>query len=261
MRLVIVALFTVLLPATATAQNRGIFVQAGPLADFLFSASTDYRTDVDPLSSRSSTYSWIDLNGDHRWQPGEEGPLVSSSLSIGLPSALSSKSLVAPGASAALGVFITPSISLRVEGSYQGEHGTETGPGDPSQLIRIEDRQSVSTTDVFVAAGWHQGESRRTTITYLGGMVFRRQRDEAILRYRIADGVLPPVIGLGGAVAGSLGLPDESLSTTSYGAGIMAGLDVAINFSKHLAMVPQIRMVAANHTLSVRPAIAMRWHP
>ena len=198
MRFVIIALFTVLLPATATAQNRGIFVQAGPLADFLFSASTDYRTDVDPLSSRNSTYSWIDLNGDRRWQPGEEGPLVSSSLSIGLPSALRSKSLVAPGASAALGVFITPSISLRVEGSYQGEHGTETDPGDVGQFIRIEDRQSVSTTDVFVAAGWHQGESRRTTITYLGGMVFRRQRDEATLRYRIADGLLPPVIGLGG---------------------------------------------------------------
>ena len=261
MRPVCIALFAALLPAVATAQNRGVFVQAGPLADLLFTSSTDFLTDVGQLSSaNSTTYSWIDLNGDRRFQPGEEGPPVSNTLPIGIPSLSRSKSRVAPGVSAALGVFITPKISLRVEGSYQGEHTTDTDSGDTGQLISIEDRQSTSTTDVIVAAGWHQGESRRTTITYLGGMVFRRQRDEATLHYSISDRILPPQIGLGGSFVGS-NLFDEEFGTTSYSAGVMAGVDATIRLSDHLAVVPQVRMIAANRALSLRPAVSMRWQP
>ncbi len=259
MKLAPVVLFVLFVPVAAVAQNRGIFVQAGPLADFLFAGSTDYGTDANQSSSNQTTFSWIDLNGDRRFQPGEEGPPVPSSLSIAFPS-VGSKSRVAPGASAALGVFITPSISLRVEGSYQGEHVAETDAGEVNQLITIEARQATSTTDVIVAAGWHQGESRRATITYLGGMVFRRQHDESALRYSISERLLPPQLGLGGTIVGS-NLFDEELLTTSYSAGIMAGVDVTIGLSEHFAVVPQVRMVAANRTLNVRPAVSMRWQP
>ena len=262
MKLVSAVLFAVFLPSIAAAQNSGVYIQAGPLADFLFTASADGYP-VSPLSS-NPTYTWNDLNGDRRWQPGEEGSLVSTSLSIGFPSfnTRTSRSRVAPGAAAAIGVFITPSVSLRVEGSFQGEHVTETGTGDLGPSIIFEDRQASSTTDIFVAAGWHQGESRRTTITYLGGMVFRRQREEATLRYMIDVPSLPTQIGLGGRpVSGPLTLFDEEFGATSYSAGVMAGVDVAINLSSHFAVVPQVRMVAANHALSVRPAVSMRWRP
>jgi hypothetical protein len=123
----------------------------------------------------------------------------------------------------------------------------------------------LSTTDIFVAAGWHQGGARRTTITYLGGMVFRRQREDATLRYILAAPTLPPTIGpppvFGRPVLGPITLFDEEFGSTSYGAGVMAGVDVAINLSTHFAVVPQVRMVAANHALSVRPGVAMRWRP
>ena len=106
-----------------------------------------------------------------------------------------------------------------------------------------------------MSAGWHQGESRRVTITYLGGMVFRRQRDEtATFRSaftQIVNGQLTEIP-----------LTDEqTFSSTVYRAGVMAGLDVAINLSQRLAIVPQLRMVTANHDLSVRPAVVMRWRP
>ena len=265
MKATFLALAALLFPAEAIAQNHGIFVQAGPLADILFAATSDSSTTA--VDSSSSTYAWFDLNGDRRWQPGEEiGPLVSSSLSLGFPAinGARSKARVTPGAVAALGVFLTPSISLRVEGSYQGEHVSELDDSDLGGLINVEDRQASLMTDIVVAAGWHQGGSRRTTITYLGGMVFRRQREEAALRYSISDR-LPPQLGLGGTivggVTGGLGLPNDEFSATSYSAGVMTGVDVTIGFSKHLAVVPQVRMVAANHSWSVRPAIAMRWHP
>jgi hypothetical protein len=262
MKLVSAALFAVLLPTVAAAQNSGVYIQAGPLADFLFTANAgDFP--VSPLSTSSPSYTWNDLNGDRRWQPGEDGSAVSTSLLIGFPSFVPrSRSRVAPGAAAALGVFITPSVSLRVEGSYQGEHVTETNFSDVRQSITFEDRQATSTTDIFVAAGWHQGESRRTTITYLGGMVFRRQREEAALRYFIGAPTLPSMIGLGGQpVFGPLTLFDEEFGSTSYSAGIMAGVDVSINLSTHFAVVPQVRMVAAGGALSVRPAVSMRWRP
>ena len=261
MQLLRAAFLVLLVPSIAAAQNRGIFIQGGAIADVLFAASADVSPETArSLSAAGTTYEWYDLNGDRRWQPGEE--LSLSRLSIGFPELPQSRSRVTPGGLVALGVFITPSVSLRVEGSFQGEHVTETDHGDLSPLITIEDRQASSMTDVFVAAGWHQGDARRTTITYLGGMVFRRQRDEAVLRYTLSDRVppLPPQLGLGGAVIG-LSLPNFELDSTTYTTGVMAGVDVTINLSQRLAVVPQVRMVAANRTWSLRPGVAMRWRP
>jgi len=262
MKLVSVVVFAVLLPTVAAAQNSGIYIQAGPLADILFTANADgFPVNVSPLSSNPS-FSWTDLNGDRRWQPGEEGSLVSSSLLVGFPSVdiRRSKSRVAPGASAAVGVFITPSVSLRLEGSFQGEHVATSETGDVGQLLSIVDRQATTVTDLFVAAGWHQGGARRTTITYLAGMVFRRQREEATFAYRYSPRILAPQIGLGQSLVGPLTYEDH-FSATSYGAGVMAGVDVSISLSTHFAVVPQVRMVAASHALSVRPAVSMRWRP
>jgi len=261
MKLVSAALFAVLLPTFAAAQNSGVFIQAGPLADVLFAPSADGSpTNVGSLSSSNPSYLWNDLNGDRLWQPGEES---TAAFPIGLSTQRTSKARLAPGGAVAVGVFITPSVSLRLEGSFQGEHVTEDELGDSS--LGIVDRQASSVTDLFVAAGWHQGGSRRTTITYLAGMVFRRQREEVTLSYTysIPPRILPttpgqPVLGL--PAAGPVTI-DEEFSATSYSPGIMAGVDVAFQFSTHLAVVPQVRLVAANQTLSVRPAIAMRWHP
>src|SRR5829696_2466094 len=101
MRLVSVALFAVLLPAIAAAQNSGVYIQAGPLADILFTSSPDgFPVEIRPLSDTSIGFPSLDIRR--------------------------TKSRVAPGASAAIGVFITPSVSVRLEGSYQRERVTET---------------------------------------------------------------------------------------------------------------------------------------
>jgi hypothetical protein len=111
-----------------------------------------------------------------------------------------------------------------------------------------------------VAAGWHQGESRRASITYIAGMVFRRQRNETRLEYTYSPRVVPPVSSQPPIPGGPLQFDDE-FSATSYSAGVMAGVDVAINLSAQFAVVPQLRMVAAGNALSLRPAVVMRWRP
>ena len=247
MKLVSIVLFAVFVPAVAAAQNRGIYIQAGPVADILFSPSVDdFPVGGGPRLTASPS------------QPG--GPSSTAWLSIGFPSfdRVTSRSRVSPGAAAALGVFITPSVSLRVEGSHQGEH-TITNTSEVAPVLSIVDRQSVSATDLFVAAGWHQGESRRASITYLAGMVFRRQHDEASVEYNFSPRMLPPTIGQPSFPSG---FPSNAeFGATTYHAGIMAGVDVAITFSTHFALVPQLRMVAAANALSVRPAVSVRWQP
>jgi hypothetical protein len=247
MKLVSAALFAVLLPTIAAAQNSGVYIQAGPLADILFTGSADGFPVMPASTSSSPTFVWDDS--------------VSSSLSIGLPSVnRRAQSRVAPGASAAVGVFITPSASLRLEGSFQGERVTTTDTGTP--VLSIANRQATAVSDILIAAGWHQGGARRTTITYLAGMVFRRQHEEASFTYTYLPRILPLPIGqpVFPPAVGPTSFSDE-FGATTYSAGIMAGVDVTFTFSTHLAVVPQLRMVAANHELSVRPGISLQWRP
>jgi hypothetical protein len=163
-----------------------------------------------------------------------------------------------PGVSGAIGVFITPSISLRAEGSFQTD---ETRNDDTTALFGLESRESTSITDVIVAAGWHQGGSRRLTITYLAGMVFRRQHQDTELTYSFPglSRVLDPrtFVGLPLTIA-----PGEfEFGSTTYSAGVAAGIDVGLRLSEHFAVVPQFRLIAANSAWSVRPAVAVRWQP
>lgn len=251
MKLLCAALLAVLLPSIAAAQNSGIYIQAGPLLDSLFTSGAD-GIQVDGVFGSSATYVWNDLNGDRIWQPGEEGPAIPSRLTS-LETRTLSKSRFAPGASVAVGVFVTPSLSLRLEGSFQGEHVTTTDTSPLTLSAPTETRRAAATTDLFVSAGWHQGGSRRVTIVYLAGMVFRRQHEDTTLIYRsvFTRPPQPPV-------------PmefEETFGSTTYSAGVVAGLDVAWNLSQHFAIVPQVRMVAASHAWSVRPAVVMRWRP
>ena len=119
MRLLCAVMLAVLLPSMAAAQNSGIYIQAGPLLDIRLTSSSDsFPVDARSVIETSTTFTWNDLNGDRIWQPGEEGVPVFG----GLQSLESRRSQerFAPGVSVALGVFVAPSVSLRLEGSFSG---------------------------------------------------------------------------------------------------------------------------------------------
>lgn len=154
-------------------------------------------------------------------------------------------------------MFLSPSISVRLEGSFQGEHVT-TSESTTGGLV-LSSSQATSVTDVIVGAGWHQGGERRTTITYVAGMVFRRRQDEATVAQTVNFPGLPPLIGLDGRPV--ITVNEQTLSRTSYGAGVMAGVDVTIAISTHFAIVPEVRMIAADGDWNIRPGVALRWKP
>ena len=252
MKLLCAAAVLVLCPWEAAAQGGRMFIQAGPLLDGLFTSAVEVMP-IDAGLSSSVTYGWNDLNGDRLWQPGEEtGPIIRGLQELEIQRSLERRFV--PGVSAAVGVFLTPSISLRLEGSFQQEHVFTTEAWPLRLSMPSATRQEVSTSDVLIAAGWHQGESQRVTMTYLAGMVFRRQHDAATLTFQYS--VLPATGGR------PFTLTDEQhFESTLYTAGIVAGVDAAINLSQSIAIVPQFRMVAANRDWNLRPALTLRWRP
>jgi hypothetical protein len=244
-KLVSIALLALLLPAGATAQNRGIFIQGGPVGDVRFAPSAEGS----PGTVSSVSYFWNDINGDGRWQPGEEGaPLPQNSLSQ------SSDERFAPGGSVAVGVFVTPSVSLRLEGSFQGQRDSTTEYGASISTSSVTRRETAH--DYIVSAGWHQGQADRISITYLAGLVFRRYHSNTTQRIQV----------LNPGVSFQSGIPTRATGEvpfvfTSYGAGVMAGVDVTFPLSRGFAVVPQFRMVAADNEWNLRPGVSLQWRP
>jgi hypothetical protein len=239
MKLAAAIVLALAFPTLAAAQHSGIYIQGGPLFDFLTSAGATAYPNISLLAGGGLT--WTDVNP------------VTSILPAG---DLGRSGRWMPGASAAIGVFITPSISLRAEGSFQTD---EIRSDETISRLGLETRESNTITDVIVAAGWHQGGTRRTTITYLAGMVFRRQHQDTAMTYSFpgASRVLDPRM----LTPNPFGTTEIEYSSTLYSAGVAAGVDVGIKVSEHVAVVPQFRLIAANYAWSVRPAVALRWQP
>jgi hypothetical protein len=251
-KLLCAAMAAMLYAPSAAAQNRGIFIQAGPLFDGLFTTTSEA---VPAAVGRSSSlaYSWFDLNGDRRWQPGEEGAPIAGGLPV-IDLARSLERRFVPGVSAAIGVFVTPSVSVRLEGSFQQDHVFTTETTLLTLFTPNASRQAITNTDILVSAAWHQGESRRVSVAYLAGMVFRRQHHDTTLTFQYS--ILPPSGGRPFTVS-----DEQHFESTMYDVGIAAGVDVPINISRSVALVPQFRLVAANHEWHVRPAVTLRWRP
>lgn len=245
MRRVLVGLLAAMWPAAAVAQN-GIYIQAGPAVDVRFLPSTARVTDAD---DQSDTYSWLDLNNDRRWQPGEE---------LALPRSEAPKRY-APGFSIAVGSFISPRVSFRLDAARHQAYVTTTEVGRAGGPIYVHGRQTTTSTDATVVAGWHKPIGRKIAVTYLGGVVFRRQDHERSVAISgpsltvIQQAQLTSVLRTTGV------LPEYDYAT--FSTGIVGGLEAEIGLTKRIALVPHIRLISAENAWNVQPGIAVRWRP
>jgi len=239
MRLLSAALFFLLLPAIAAAQGSGVFIQGGPLVNF--AATPDFGRPSGQIRPVGITSAGL-------------------SLSVGDEVIDESKTRVSAGAALAIGVFVTPSVSLRVEGSFQGAQATDTLATSAQLGTREASHATTKNTDVVIADAWHQRSSRKVSVNYLAGMVFRRQTSGS--SYRSSYPALSTSIVNGRVQQRIETVTDESdYSYAAYAAGIMAGIDVVWRLTDSLALVPQFRMVTATSELALRPAITLRWQP
>jgi hypothetical protein len=235
------AVLVLSIPSLAGAQGRGVFVQAGPLLDILFESSFG--------PEGFATFSAALENSPIIEPPSDEKTNVT-------------RERLAPGASGAIGVFISPSVSLRVEASFHGRHVANSETSSALRFTRSLHQKTVGITDLSIAATWHQGIGRRTNIDYLGGLLFRRQTNEIydqvtypqLFRAEIRDG--RPVL-----VPATTTTLEDRYQSTLYDRGIVAGIDLSIDISEQFSIVPQVRLSAAVGSWNVRPAVSLRWRP
>jgi hypothetical protein len=54
---------------------------------------------------------------------------------------------------------------------------------------------------------------------------------------------------------------EDNFRVVIYDRGIMAGMDLSVNLTDHIAVVPQVRLVSAAYGWNVRPGVSLRWRP
>jgi hypothetical protein len=184
------------------------------------------------------------------------------------------------GGAAAVGTFLGPRVSLRLEASFPGpvdttyssgsgfvftSLGVGTSPmGSVMQLLssRVEEERRERSASVLI--GYHTARRNRVRVGFLAGVAFLWQQQRTVIEQTLPTFPFPVLPTMPGGFPVEVFPPriDRSeTSATSYRAAPAVGLDVDIAMAAHLAVVPQMRVQASGGVLSLRPGIAVRWTP
>jgi len=158
------------------------------------------------------------------------------------------------GGSISAGTFLTPHVTLRIEGALPNRSSlTYSPPGSPLASIlpppTTSIRQEFSGWNIAVLAGYQTSRRDRVQLGYVGGLAFSRQRLETTSTSSSPG--FPPIL-----------LPSTTIQTTTsigYSRGAVVGLDADVSITSHVSVVPQIRAVAFENGINVRPGVAVRW--
>jgi len=239
MRLLSIAALAVFFPSAAAAQNSGIFVQAGPLLDVRFDSSY-------AVGGATASLVGIGVIGGVGGGPPADEQTRTTRERFG------------PGGSAAIGAFVSPAVSLRVETSFHARHTRTSETSSASERTSSRSEDTTGVTDISIAAAWHKDLGRRTSISYIGGIVFRRQKLEGLSRFTYQD--IGLVVRDGRLVQALVDQTnEETYESTYYDRGVLAGIDITVNLTEQFALVPQVRLVAATGSWNLRPAVSLRW--
>lgn len=166
----------------------------------------------------------------------------------------------APGGALALGVYLTPRISVRAEWSLSDtlslDRSSPIYPYLTEDLVfrslpptgLLVPQQTTEERDVkagFALLGYHLG-SGRAQIELLGGIGLVNEHVTTVTAIQLP--VFP-------------GVPNyrSEYSTSAHHAVAVVGADGAVSLTTRAALVPQVRVYALNGALQVRPGLGLRW--
>jgi hypothetical protein len=164
------------------------------------------------------------------------------------------------GPGLAVGTFLGPRVSLRLETAFPGavDSSYQIGSGltfssldgvIQSTSTRVEQETRSCGTSVLV--GYHTSRRGSVRLGFLGGVAFVRERQESTFEQTVPGFVpLLPVRML-----------RTSMTVTNYEPAASVGLDADIAVTSHFAVVPQMRVQAMTGWISLRPGVAVRWTP
>jgi hypothetical protein len=154
------------------------------------------------------------------------------------------------GGTFGVGGFLTSRLTARLEVALPGELEEEdeetVGP------IRASGQTEILLRDVYVMLGYETDPGRRIRLSYLAGAVVRQRRIEREATITTQPPIIPPL-----PIIPPIQRFEESI--VSYETSLALGLDAAAMMTERLALVPQVRVVAAGGALSFRPGVSVRW--
>src|SRR6185436_18619807 len=175
-------------------------------------------------------------------------------------------SAIVPGGAVGVGTFLTSDVSLRMEVAFPaGTSAASTSSIPPlidlpidlpiGSLIAISSINSATTSlrsvSTMVLAAYHMKPAGRLRVAYLGGVSFERLRTNLVTTTTSAG--LPPLI--------PTRVVRVDTTTIGYNTAIALGMDAAVELATHVALVPQVRVVAFGGFIGIRPGVAVRWTP
>jgi hypothetical protein len=152
------------------------------------------------------------------------------------------------GGTFGVGGFLTPRLTARLEVALPAE--LEEDEEQAIGPISASGHSEIQLRDVYVMLGYETDPGRRIRLSYLAGAVLRQRRIEreaTIVSQPPVFPIIPPLIRRF----------DESI--VSYETSLALGLDAAAMMTERLALVPQMRVVVAGGSLSLRPGVSVRW--
>jgi hypothetical protein len=171
------------------------------------------------------------------------------------------QSATVPGGGFAVGTFLAPRVSVRLELAVQGSSDFSYAAPQlisdslVSTSIRVtDDRRSWATT---VLAGYHAERRGRLRLAYSGGVAFVGERTDRAI---VISSSLQPSFGPPFLVSVFPTVVQRSEARVySYRPAVAVGLDAEIGLGTRVAVVPQLRVVAFTGRISIRPGVAIRW--
>jgi hypothetical protein len=166
----------------------------------------------------------------------------------------------APGGALAVGVHLTPRLSVRAEWALSDTLSLERN--SPIYPYAVEDlafralpptsllvpQTTTEERDVktgFALLGYHL-RAGRAQIELLAGLGLVNERVTTITQIQLP--VFP-------------GVPNyrSEYTTSAHHAVAVVGVDAAVSLTTRAALVPQVRVYALNGALQVRPGLGLRW--
>jgi hypothetical protein len=169
-----------------------------------------------------------------------------------------------------VGTFLSPQWSAQIELALPNLLKTTTTIQPPilqplSSLVTVVGQPALVVAPVSITyqvqrdyrapsaavlVGYHTARRHHVEVGYLGGLMFLDERQHTITQtsyMRLGAGVSIPTMR-------------AETTVSNYRAAAATGLDVDIALGSHLALVPQVRTDVFAGSLSVRPAVGVRWN-
>lgn len=177
------------------------------------------------------------------------------------------------GGGFAVGTWLSPRVSLRLEGAWTGEL-ERTYEGVivplPAELAAIGlpfpgyTRTARTTEQVRSLApvlAYHTARRHGVQLAYVGGAAFVWHRTSVTngiylpLYDPIAPGLAPA-----GVTVGDVLLPDYTTTSTLYSTTAVVGVEGDVRVAGRLSVVPQLRALTMNGGVTVRSGVSVRLH-